>query len=367
MKRAEQPGFWLLSVLRLLALVTLAAATFEMAPKRLLPASPADVPPPPVRRKERPLIVAGGAARPSQIPLRGWLSVGKRVAVDFVEHRLMAQAAGVVFFVLLAVFPAIAALISLYGLFADPKNVSAQLAGLSDMIPGGAMDIIRDQIARVSANGSGKLGFGLLLGLLTSLWSSNQGTKALFDVLNVAYDEREKRGFFRLTLVTLCVTLCMLVFVLLVLAVVVVAPIVVHVIGLDFLSGRLLWLLRWPVLLLVVSVLLSVLYRIGPSREQARWQWVSWGASFAAIAWLLVSLAFSYFVSNFGRFNATYGSLGAVIGFMTWIWMSVIVVLIGAELNAELEAQTPRDSTTGPAQPRGRRGAAKADEVADGA
>jgi len=239
--------------------------------------------------------------------------------------------------------------------------VADHLAMLSTVMPAGSMDILDDQLKRLAANSGGQLSFGVIFGFAVSLWSSNQGMKSLFDVLNVAYGEREKRGFFRLTLVTLGVTLCMLLFMLVALAAVVVVPIVARVIGLDFVSGRLLWLLRWPVLLLVVSVLLSVLYRIGPSREHARWQWVSWGASFAAVAWLLVSLAFSYFVSNFGRFNATYGSLGAVIGFMTWIWISSIIVLMGAELNAELEQQTERDSTIGPEKPQGERGAFKAD------
>ena len=348
-----------------LAAVSLAVTATDMLKRRPLPASAASAPAtPPTRRAQRPP-VASGARSPYQIPLRGWFSVLKRVALDFIEHRLMAEAAGVVFFVLLAIFPAIAALVSLYGLFADPKAVADHLANLSDVIPGGGMDIVKDQITRVTTNSSGKLGFGLVIGLLTSLWSSNQGTKALFDVLNVVYDEREKRSYFRLTLITLAVTLGLIVFTLLALAAVVVVPIVFHFAGLDGVYKSLLSLVRWPLLLVGVSVLLSLLYRIGPSREQARWQWVTWGGCFASILWVLVSLAFSFYVSNFGRYNATYGSLGAAIGFMTWIWISVIVVLLGAELNAELEAQTPQDSTIGSERPRGQRGAAKADQLAD--
>ena len=304
------------------------------------------------------------ANAPSEIPARGWWAVAKRVAFQFSEHRLMAEAAGVVFFVLLAIFPAVAALVSLYGLFADPRTVSDQMSALSGVMPGGGLDIIRDQVTRVASNGGGKLGFGLVLGLAASLWSSNQGMKALFDVLNVVYDEHEKRGYVRLTLVTLMFTLASLVFVLLAMAAVVVLPIALKFVGLDQIVESLLSVLRWPLMLVVVAALLSVIYRYGPSRAHARWRWVSWGGGFAAVAWVAVSLAFSYYVSNFGSYNKTYGSLGAAIGFMTWIWISVMVVLIGAELNAELEHQTERDSTVGDDQPMGERGAFKADTVA---
>jgi membrane protein len=304
------------------------------------------------------------ADSPAQIPIKGWWAVLKRVAFQFNDHRLMAEAASVVFFVLLAIFPAIAALVSLYGLFADPKTISNQLASLSNVIPGGGLGIIKDQVTRVAGNGGGKLGFGLAIGLAASLWSANAGMKALFDVLNVAYGEREKRGFVRLTLITMGFTVASLVFVMLALAAVVVVPIVLHFVGLDNTLTVLVDVLRWPLMLVVVSALLAVIYRYGPSRQHAHWRWVSWGGGFAAVGWVVVSLAFSYYVSNFGSYNKTYGSLGAAIGFMTWIWISVMVVLIGAELNAELEHQTARDSTTGEPAPLGERGASKADAVA---
>ena len=301
------------------------------------------------------------ATSPAAIPATGWVAVLKRVANQFGEHRLLAEAAGVVFFVLLAIFPAVAALVSLYGLFADPKTVSDQLGALSGVVPGGGMDIIKDQVTRVASNGGGKLGVGLAIGLATSLWSANAAMKALFDVLNVVYDEHEKRGYVRFTLVTLGFTVASLVFVLLAMAVVVVLPVALKFVGLGDAAKTALDLLRWPLMLVVVAGLLSVIYRYGPSRERARWQWVSWGAAIAAVLWVVASLAFSFYVSNFGSYNKTYGSLGAAIGFMTWIWISAIVVLLGAELNAELERQTERDSTTGPERPVGERGATKAD------
>jgi membrane protein len=182
-------------------------------------------------------------------------------------------------------------------------------------------------------------------------------------VLNVAYDEREKRSYVRLTLITLGFTFAGLVFTLIALAAVVVLPAALQFFYLGAETDLLVRLFRWPVMLLIVTLFLSVIYRYGPSRAHARWRWVTWGGTSAALAWVLVSLAFSYYVSEFGTYNKTYGSLGAVIGFMTWIWISVMVVLVGAELNAELEHQTARDSTVGPDRPLGARGATKADEV----
>ena len=304
------------------------------------------------------------AKSPAEIPPRGWWAVLKRVGTQFSAHRVMAEAAGVVFYVLLAIFPAVAALVSLYGLFADPKTVSDQMGALSGVMPGGGLDIIKDQVTRVASNGGGKLGLGLAIGLATALWSANAGMKALFDVLNVVYDEHEKRGYVRLTLITLGFTVASLLFVLLAMAAVVVLPVALKFVGLDAVAKTLLDLLRWPLMLLVVAGFLSIIYRYGPSRRHARWRWVSWGGGVAAVLWVGVSLAFSFYVSNFGSYNKTYGSLGAAIGFMTWIWISVIVVLLGAELNAELERQTARDSTTGPERPMGERGATKADTVA---
>jgi membrane protein len=281
-----------------------------------------------------------GAASPAEIPASGWWAAMKRVVMNFNDHRLMNEAGSVVFFVLLAIFPALAALISLYGLFADPKTVADHLAALSTIMPGGSMDILRDQMVRLAANGGGKLSFGLLFGFGVSLWSANQGMKSLFDVLNIAYDEREKRSYVRLTLITLGFTLASLVFTMLAIAAVVVLPAVLNFIYLGAETDLLIRLLRWPVMLVVLTLFLSVIYRYGPSRRHARWQWVTWGGAFASVAWLLVSLAFSYYVSAFGTYNKTYGSLGAVVGFMTWIWISVMVVLLGAEMNAELERQT---------------------------
>ncbi len=304
------------------------------------------------------------ATKPSDIPARGWWAIAKRVAAKVSSDRLLTEAAAITFYALLSFFPALAAMVSLYGLVADPATISNNLDALSGVVPSGGMQIIGDQVHSLTANGSKALGFAALLGLATSLWSANQGTKALFDALNVVYGETEERGFLLRTAVTLAFTLGGIVFVLLALAAVVAVPVVLNVVGLGGVADLLLRILRWPLMLVALSALLACIYRFGPSRERARWQWVSWGGGFAAVAWVVGSVAFSFYVSHFGNYDKTYGSLGAAVGFLTWIWLSATIVLIGAELNAETEQQTARDTTTGPEQAPGRRGAKKADAVA---
>jgi membrane protein len=311
----------------------------------------------------------GGSGRtaetPSQIPARGWWQIAKRTAAEVSRDRVMTEAAGVTFYALLAIFPALASLISLYGLVADPATVSEHLSSLEGVLPGGGIDIIREQVQTLTSGPPKALGFGAILGLATSVWSANQGIKALFDALNVVNEERETRGFVRRTLLTLSFTVGALLFVLLALAATVVVPAVLAFVGLSDAVETLLNLARWPVLLLAVALFLALVYRFGPDRARPKWRWVTWGSGLAALAWLAGSAAFSWYVANFGSYNKTYGSLGAVVGFMTWIWISTIIVLVGAELNAEMEHQTERDSTSGPGEaPPGARGAAMADRVA---
>ena len=275
----------------------------------------------------------------------------------------MSIAAGVTYYALLAIFPAIAALVSVYGLFADPGTIREHLNGLSGVLPGGALEIIGEQVKRIASQGSGTLGFSFILGLGIALWSANAGMKAIFDALNIVYDEEEKRSFVKLNALSLAFTAAALGFALLALAAVVVLPIALDFFGLG---GGLEWLIaigRWPLLLAFVVLGLAVLYRFGPSRDKAKWRWVTPGSLVAAFLWVAASLLFSWYVGNFGSYNETYGSLGAVIGFMTWIWASSVVVLLGAELNAEIEHQTVEDTTTGAQAPMGARGAQMADSV----
>jgi membrane protein len=289
----------------------------------------------------------------------------RRTAGQVSAHRLLAEAAGVTFFALLATFPALTALVSPYGLVADPATIADHLAALAGVVPGGGTQIIEEQVGRVAAQGGGALGLAAVAGLAAALWSANAGAKALFDALNVVYDEREARGFLRRTAVSLAFTLgAVLAGALLAMAAVVALPVALGLVGLGPTAALLLRLLRRPLLLAAVAVFLACAYRYGPSRARARWRWVSWGGASAALAWLLFSAAFSWYVANFGRYNEAYGSLGAAIGFMTWIWLSAAVVLAGAQLDAEMEAQTARDTTAGPERPLGARGATRADTVA---
>ncbi|CCD91611.1 conserved membrane hypothetical protein [Bradyrhizobium sp. ORS 375] len=303
------------------------------------------------------------ADSPSEIPAKGWKDVLYRVYENVTEHRIVALAAGMTFYTLLAIFPALAALVAIYGLFSDPAKITVHLEQLQGLMPGGAIDIARDQLTRVSSKGSQALGVTFLVSLAISLWSANAAMKSLFDTLNVVYREPERRGFFKLNAISLTFTAGAILFALLAIAAIVVVPVVLQYVGLSDAADLLLRIGRWPAIFICVSLGLALIYRYGPDREEPKWRWISWGSALAAALWLGGSALFSWYAANFGSFNATYGSLGAAIGFMTWIWISAIVILIGAELDAELEHQTMRDTTTGHERPLGTRGATMADTV----
>jgi membrane protein len=276
---------------------------------------------------------------PGDLPARDWWIAVRRAGAGFLEDRVMAEAAGVTFYAMLALFPAIASLISIYGLVADPHRLVDQVQSLQGVLPGGGIDIIKAEVVAVASSGQKALGLGLVVGLAISLWSANAGVKALFDALNVVYHEREKRSYVRLTLISFCFTLAIIALLIAATVVVVVVPVVLNFVGFGSATAILLSLARWPVMLVAVALALAAIYRFGPSRPAARWQWISWGSALGSVMWVATSLLFSYYVANFGSYNKTYGSLGAAVGFMTWIWLSSMVVLMGAELNSELERQ----------------------------
>jgi membrane protein len=295
--------------------------------------------------------------------VRGWKDILVRTYGEIGEDRVIAIAAGVTFYVLLAIFPAIAALVSLYGLFADPQTISTHLKDAGAVLPGGAVDIIGEQINSLVAQGGKTLGVTVLTGLAISLWSANAGIKALIDALNVVYGEKEKRGFFKLNALSLTFTVGIIAFMLLAMGAMVALPILLDHVGLGRITEVVIKLARWPVMFLVVGFGIALLYRYGPSRDTAKWRWITWGSALAALVWIVASILFSWYATNFGSYNKTYGSLGAAIGFMTWIWISIIVILLGAELDAEMEHQTTRDTTEGGPRPMGARGAKMADTV----
>lgn len=274
------------------------------------------------------------AAAPAPAPC-GWWDIAVHVYRGIDEDRILMNAAAVTFYALLALFPAIAALVSIYGFFADPHSIAEQLDTLSGVLPGGGMTVIRDQLTRLTANGSGSLTIGFVVGLVVSLWSANGGIKGLFDALNAVYEQTEKRSFLRLNAITLAFTLAMLGFAVVALTCIVAVPVV-----LGYLPGfaaAVINIARWPLMAALVAAFLAFIYHYGPSCDENEWRWFSWGSVVAALLWLGVSGAFSYYAANFGNFNKTYGSLGAIIGFMLWIWLSVIVILLGGKLNAVIE------------------------------
>src|SRR3954469_5141824 len=303
------------------------------------------------------------AAVPWQIPLKGWKDILIRTYEQVNEDRLLAVAAGVVFYGLLALFPAITALVSSYALFAKASTINDHLSLLSEVLPAGAFDIVKDQVGRVLAKGDLKLGTAFVGSFLLAVWSANGGMKAIIDALNVVYDETEKRGFFKLNAVSLAFTFGGLIAVLIAIGAVVALPIILSVIGLGSITDALFRIGRWPLLIVMMLFGLAVLYRFGPSRRSPQWRWLSVGSLFATLTWLAGSALLSFYLANYANYDATYGSLGAAIGLMIWMWMSTIVVLLGAELNSEIEHQTSVDSTEGGGKPLGTRGAHVADTV----
>ncbi|MCK5930947.1 MAG: YihY/virulence factor BrkB family protein [Fulvimarina manganoxydans] len=304
------------------------------------------------------------AERPSDIPTRGWIDILKRVYTEIGDDRVLLTAGGVTYYLLLAFFPGLTALVSVYGLFADPGEVQAHLQQLAGILPGGALDIIEEQLDRIAGQGQTTVGLAFVASLLIALWSANAGMKALFEAMNIAYDEREERGFIWLTVTSFAFTLCAIAGVLLLIGVTVVMPVVLNAVGLGQGVEWLIRILSYVLILVLASLAAAALYRWGPDRAKAKWRWITPGMLVAVLVVAVVSVLFTWYVANFGSYNETYGSLGALIGFLTWIWISVSILIIGAELNAEMEHQTAADTTTPPERPLGQRGANMADHVA---
>jgi membrane protein len=302
---------------------------------------------------------------PWHFPLAAWKDILWRTFRQIQDDRLLAISAGVVFYALLALFPTVTALVSLYGLFAQPSSIQEHLSLIAAFTPEQFVAIVSEQIERLVSRGAGELSFGFLLGLGIAVWSANAGMKAIIDALNVVYEEDEKRGFIRLNLISLSMTIGAVLAALVAIGAVVVVPILLVQLGLEGFASRVIDLGRWPGLIVALLLGLSVLYRFGPSRRQARWRWLSVGSLVATVLWIAGSAAFSYYIQNYANYDATYGSLGTGIGLMIWLWISVIAVLFGAELNAEIEHQTAIDSTRGQERPLGERGATMADTIGE--
>ena len=307
------------------------------------------------------------AERPGQIPPRGWSAILKRVKAEVKQDNATLLAAGVAFYAMLAIFPAIIAVVTVYGMVADPDQVKTQVGELAKSLPAGADELLTNQLTNVVNAGQQALSIGLALSLLALLWSVSSGVQGLIKSLNVIYDEKETRGFVKLRGLSLLLTLGAIVVAVVALALITVFPGVIDGLGLGRAGQVAASVARWVVLAVLVLLALGVVYRLGPDRANPRWRWVSSGAVVALVLWLLGSVGFSYYVDNFGKYNQTYGALAAVIILLLWLFLSAFAVLLGAEFNAETERQTARDTTTGPERPPGERGAEVADDIADGA
>lgn len=303
------------------------------------------------------------ANKPAAIPLAGWKDILWRLYRSINEDRILLTSAGTTFYLLLSLVPTLSAFVSVYGLFNDPTSVLRHVDLLAGLVPPGVLDVLRDQLTRLTSQSNGALGFALVISLSVAVWSASAGVKAMFEAMNIAYHEQERRPFLLLNGLALLFTAGGSLAALLVTTVVVVLP---AILSLFAIGEGFEWMIRiaaYGAMLLMLSLGIAALYRWGPSREQAKWRWITPGAVLSVVALGATSILFSWYVTNFADDNATYGSLGAVIGLMIWLWISATITIAGAELNSEMEHQTAIDSTTGPAKPLGTRGATMADTV----
>ena len=303
------------------------------------------------------------AEQPSEIPRRGWFQIAKRAWSESKQDQIPLIAAGVAFYSFMALFPALVAGLLLYGLVRSPEDIKAQAADWTTSLPNDAASLITTQLEELAKSDQQSLGVGLVVALLLALWSAAGGVGNIITAINIAYDEKETRSFIKRKALALGLTFGAIVFVALVLGLVAVAPAVLdNVIG----SGPTRWMMeaaRWVLLFLAMSGMLAVLYKVAPDRADAKFSWVSVGALTATLVWLVASFGFSIYVDNVGSYAKTSGALAGVVVLLLWLWMTMLVVLLGAELNAEAEQQTIEDTTTGPEKPLGERGAVKADSV----
>jgi membrane protein len=322
---------------------------------------------PPARHTTSPAEVADGgrgrqAAQPQQIPPRGWKEIALRLKTEVKQDQVPLLAAGVAFYALLSLFPAIIAGVSIYGLVANPDTVRNQIQRLTQLLSPQTAEILGEQIKQITAGAGGALGVATVLGILTALWSASSGMKALVTGVNMAYDETETRKFLKLRGLALLLILGAMVLMGIALVLIVVFPAVTNP-----WPTALRWsaaVVRFVLLAVLLIVGLAVLYRYAPDRDEPKWSWVSWGSGIATLLWVVASLAFSFYVGHFGNYNKTYGALAGIIILLFWLWLTAFVVLVGAELNTEMELQTARDTTAGPDRPMGERDAHAADHVA---
>lgn len=282
------------------------------------------------------------AGRPQELSRQAWWEVALVLYADITRDRLFLVAAGVAFYVLLSIFPAISALVSIYGLFADAKVIVDQMTQLAFVLPPGAFDIIRGQAETIAGAARQNLSLLAIASTLFALWSANAGMKSMFDAMNIIYAEEEKRSFLRLNAQSFLFTLGAFAVFIAVIAMLVVLPLIFALVEMQERFWEGFAILRWPALFVVTATFLTLLNRYGPSRPPQRARWAIWGSVFGTATWMAVSSIFSYYLAHFANYAATYGSLATIAGLMMWLWLSALVVLVGVELNAELEHRTAR-------------------------
>ena len=305
------------------------------------------------------------AENPTDIPAKGWIDIAWRLKDELAVDHVGLIAAGVAFYGLLALFPAITAILAIGGLLVEPNEIVDQLSTYSAVVPEEVMTIITDQATKVAGSRQGGLGLAALMGLLVATYSASKGMGSLIEGMNVAYDEEEKRGFVMKTLITVGLTLFLVLGMVLGLAATLAVPSMLAFLDADFLAKMLGTAAVWVLLLLFTLFGLAVLYRYGPSRDKPEFQWVSPGAVAACLMWIVGSAGFAFYVSNFGSYNESFGSLAGIVVMLMWLWISAFIILLGAELNAEIEAQTRHDTTAGEPEPMGKRDAVKADNLGE--
>ncbi|KRD64935.1 YihY/virulence factor BrkB family protein [Ensifer sp. Root278] len=300
---------------------------------------------------------------PEDIPRKGLYDVLWRVVHEVSGDRVALVAAGVTFYLLLALFPALGAIVALYGLLADPVDIAEHLRTLAYVLPPGAFDILATQVRALVQIRDATLSLAFFIGFAIALLSARNGTLALFDAMNVAYQEVEKRGFVRLNLIAIVFTLCAMIALILMIVITAALSTLLRVAFLDPTNETVVLLAGWSLVVVAALTGAAVVYRVGPSRQPAKLRWLTWGSVFATSAWIVMSLGYAWYLNNLANYAASYGALGGLVGFLIWLWLSVTLLIVGAELNAELEHQTAKDSTTGRPLPMGLRGAHMADTI----
>jgi membrane protein len=307
------------------------------------------------------------AEQPTQLGGRGWKDIAKRVAAESKEDHLSLMSAGVAFYFLIALIPAIAALVSIYALVSDPTEVGDQLASFLEAAPEDVGQLVLSQAERVAATSSGAASLSAVVSVLLALWAASAGCQHLIEAVNAAYDEEETRGFVKLRGLALAMTVASVLFLAIAMGAIAVVPALLEDTALGDAATIAIQILRWPAVAIFVILGLAVLYRYAPDRDEPKWSWASPGAVIATVVWIVASIGFSIYVSNFGSYNETYGSLGAVIIVMLWLFITALSMILGAQINAEAERQTRKDTTAGSPAPMGKRSAYAADTLGAGA